>query len=117
MVPFSLSLPDELPLPQLGSLKRVASDEALVPPPSKQQCNGHQNTPFQLKQEQQASMTTPMMVAPQWQTVPTPVPVPQPPPKQQPATQPGNHSVHHASQPAIGLASGAELTREQRVAR
>ncbi|KAF5843473.1 hypothetical protein DUNSADRAFT_15768 [Dunaliella salina] len=114
---FSLSLPDELPLPQLGggAPKRPAEDatDALLPAskqqrPSSYSMSAQQSAPFQLKQESQ--VPAPMMAAPQWQAAPAPALAPPPPPHRQPVH---TTTTHHAP----GYGAGAELTREQRVAR
>jgi len=112
---FSLSLPDELPLPQLGAApKRPAEDAAnMLMPASKQQrltsypMAAQHSAPFHLKQE--SHVPAPMMAAPQWQAVPTSAPAQ--PQQRQPVHT--TTTTHHAA----GYAGGAELTREQRVAR
>jgi hypothetical protein len=111
---FSLSLPDELPMPELGgSLKRPASFDStgMLMPPTKQQHTmqpysmGGQSMPFQPKQEKPVGPT------PHWHAMPTPAPAPRQ------AHQPRHSTPHFSQQEHALMAAGAELTREQRVAR
>jgi len=124
---FDLSLPGELPMPQLGLLgmKRRASDQASdgLMPAAKQYLETDLQAPYQPRaapaayapQQQQYHQQQQQQYQQQQQQQWAAYPSAPPPPAQ--ATHYQQHHQHHSHHHHHALGTGSDMTREERVAR